>query len=84
MAMTLLEAQGALAPLGREDVAFDVLGAVSRGSAMPGERDDARDLLIRTLEHRDELPQPLQYLLSALVREQGPVTTEVCPVSVVA
>jgi hypothetical protein len=53
------------------DVAFDVLGAVSRGSAMPEERDEARDLLIRTLEYREELPPALQYLLASLVREHG-------------
>lgn len=50
--------------------AFDVLAALAREGAFV-DRDTARDLLIRVLARRDEVPAPLHGLLQSLVREHG-------------
>lgn len=55
--------------LGGEN-AFDVLAALAREGAFV-DRDTARDLLIRVLARRDEIPSTLHGLLQALVREHG-------------
>lgn len=52
------------------DAAFDVLAALAREGAF-ADRDAARELLIRLLARRDEIPGPLQGLLQSLVREHG-------------
>jgi rhodanese-related sulfurtransferase len=52
------------------DNAFDVLAAVARGGAV-GNRDQARELLIRLLARRDEIAPGADGLLQALVREHG-------------
>lgn len=50
--------------------AFDVLAALGREGAF-ADRDAARELLIRLLARRDEIPPPLQALLQSLLRQHG-------------
>lgn len=50
--------------------AFDVLAALGRLSCLE-DRDAARDLLIRVLDQRDQVPDQLLPLLQSLIREHG-------------
>ncbi|RFU19309.1 DEAD/DEAH box helicase [Geodermatophilus marinus] len=69
--MTFTEARGLVA---RGDLAgnntFDVLVAVARRGSV-GDRDQARELLIRLLARRNKIPPGADGLLQALVREHG-------------
>lgn len=71
MSVTFREARGLVA---RGDLdgssTFDVLAAVARGGAA-GDRDQARELLIRLLARRDQIAPGAHGLLQALVREHG-------------
>ena len=49
---------------------FDVLAAIAHHGAFE-DRDAARDLLIRVLDRREQVPAPLQVMLQDLVREHG-------------
>ncbi|MGL5851987.1 MAG: hypothetical protein ACRCZD_14510 [Phycicoccus sp.] len=55
--------------LGRDN-AFDILVALGRLSCL-AERENARELLLRLLHQRDQLPDPLVPLLESLIREHG-------------
>ena len=71
MAVTLSEAGRLLAETGLEgEGAFQVLASIAHHGAFQ-DRDEARHLLIRVLDRRDELATPLQDMLQALVREHG-------------
>jgi DEAD/DEAH box helicase len=72
VAVTLSEAGRLLAAtsLDDSDVAFQVLASIAHHGAFE-DRDEARHLLIRVLDRRDELAASLQDMLHALVREHG-------------
>lgn len=50
--------------------AFEVLAALGRISCLE-DRDHARELLIRVLDQREQIPDSLSPLLQSLVREHG-------------
>lgn len=71
MAMTFREATEVLANGSLADgVAFQVLSAIGRQGAF-GDRNQARDSVIRALDRRDEFHADSAELLQALVREFG-------------
>lgn len=73
MALTLPAARRVVCGGGdslRDGAGFDVLAAIARHGAFEN-RDEARELLIRVLDQRARLPETLDGLLQALVREHG-------------
>ena len=71
MAMTLFEAGRALKdPSLAGEAFFDVLTAIAHHGAL-GDKDAARDMLIRVLDRWDAVPTSLQGLVQGLVREHG-------------
>jgi hypothetical protein len=71
MAVRLPEARQILrAPSLADGAFFDVLAAIAHHGVVE-DRDDAREMLIRVLDRRDEVPGQLQRLLQGLVREHG-------------
>ena len=71
MAVRLAEAREILREPGLPGGAFfDVLTAIAHHGAVD-DRDQAREMLIRVLDRRDEVPAQLQGLVQGLVREHG-------------
>ncbi|MGL5827567.1 MAG: DEAD/DEAH box helicase [Nocardioides sp.] len=70
-ALSLTEARRILDGRSLDEInAFDVLATLGRVSCLE-DRNAARDLLIRVLDQRDHVPDPLLPLLQSLVREHG-------------